>query len=172
VGGRPSRHAMRARLTCAQTLKILGALAPADAPGTPPKFDMHAPHPLRVSAACHRVAVLDGHTMSLSVRFARRPPPSPSAVRDALRGYAPDARALGCPSAPSRAVYVHDAPDRPQPRLDRERARGAGIDVGRVRECAVLDVKLALVVNNVAIGAATSSIINAELAIAKGLIVV
>ena len=47
----------------------------------------------------------------------------------------------------------------------------AGVEVGRVRQCPVLDVKFVVLANNVCIGAATSSIINAEIAIARGLVV-
>ena len=134
------------------------------------KFDMHASHPLRISAACNRVPVLDGHTATVSVRFVRRPPPSPQQVREALEQFTTEACTLGCPSAPRAAIFVHDEPDRPQPRLDRDYQRGAGVNVGRVRQCPVLDIKFVVLANNVCIGAATSSIINAELAIAKGLV--
>lgn len=139
---------------------------------TPKKFDMHETHPLRISAACNRVPVLDGHLATVSIRFARRPPPSPQQVREAFEAFTSDALSLGCPSAPARTISVHDAPDRPQPRLDRENQRGAGVEVGRVRQCPVLDIKFVVLANNVCIGAATSSIINAEIAIARGLVVV
>jgi len=131
---------------------------------------MHAKHPLRISASCNRVPVLDGHTATVSVRFARRPPPSPQQVREALDAFTTEALALGCPSAPNRTIVVHDEPDRPQPRLDRDYQRGAGVNVGRVRQCPVLDIKFVVLANNVCIGAATSSIINAEIALAKGII--
>jgi len=160
-----------------EALKILGGLSrgAADAEGNVLKqFDMHAAHPLRVSASCNRVPVIDGHTMTVSVRFVRRPPPSAQQVREALAAFTTEALVLGCPSAPTEAIHVHDdsQPDRPQPRLDREFQAGAGVNVGRVRECAVLDIKFVVLVNNVCIGAATSSIINAEVAIAKGVIAV
>jgi aspartate-semialdehyde dehydrogenase len=142
-----------------ETLKILGGLAEDD--GGALRFDMHAKQPLRVSAACNRVPVIDGHTECVSVRFARRPPPSPQQVREALAAFTPDAQALGCPSAP---------PDRPQPRLDRYYQDGAGVAVGRVRQCQVMDIKFVVLANNVSIGAATSSIINAEVAVLKNVV--
>lgn len=155
-----------------EALKILGGIADADADGagSVKAFDMHAAHPLRISAACNRVPVIDGHTETVSVRFARRPPPSPQQVREALATYASEALSLGCPSAPTQVIFVHDEPDRPQPRLDRDFQAGAGVNVGRVRQCPVLDIKFVVLANNVCIGAATSSIINAEIALAKGLI--
>ncbi|KAH8118851.1 aspartate-semialdehyde dehydrogenase [Phellopilus nigrolimitatus] len=155
-----------------ETLKILGSVVGADGDkaGLAKTFDMHAAHPLRVSASCNRVPVLDGHMATVSVRFARRPPPSPQQVREALDAFTTEALALGCPSAPKKAIVVHDEPDRPQPRLDRDFQRGAGVNVGRVRQCPVLDVKFVVLANNVCIGAATSSIINAEIALSKGII--
>ncbi|TEB32272.1 aspartate-semialdehyde dehydrogenase [Coprinellus micaceus] len=151
-----------------ETLKILGGVSESDT-GVK-SFDMHARHPLRVSASCNRVPVIDGHTECLSVRFARRPPPSPQQVREALAAFTPDAKALGCPSAPRHTITVHEEPDRPQPRLDRSYQDGAGVNVGRVRQCPVLDIKFVVLSNNVSIGAATSSIINAELAVLKGVV--
>ena len=151
-----------------ETLKILGGVANAD-DGTK-SFDMHASQPLRVSASCNRVPVIDGHTECVSVRFARRPPPSPQQVREVLAAYTPYARTIGCPSAPTHAISVHEEADRPQPRLDRYHQDGAGVSVGRIRQCPVLDVKFVVLANNVSIGAATSSIINAELAVLKGIV--
>jgi aspartate-semialdehyde dehydrogenase len=133
-------------------------------------FDLHARTPLNVSAACNRVPVLEGHTECISVRFARRPPPTVEQVWDALKRYTCEAQALGCPSAPREPIVVHEELDRPQPRLDRDYQDGAGVSVGRVRQCPVLDIKFVVLANNVAIGAATSSIINAEVAVEKGYI--
>jgi len=104
------------------------------------------------------------------VRFARRPPPSVEEVWSAFRNYTCEAQALGCPSAPKKPLLVHDEQDRPQPRLDRDAQRGGGVSVGRIRSCPVMDVKFVVMANNVAIGAATSSIINAEVAVEKGFV--
>ncbi|KII94722.1 hypothetical protein PLICRDRAFT_99222 [Plicaturopsis crispa FD-325 SS-3] len=151
-----------------ETLKILGGIKRED-DGTK-SFDMHAAHPLRISASCNRVPVIDGHTECISIRFARRPPPSPQQVREVLAAYTSEPQSLGCPSAPLHSIFVHEEPDRPQPRLDRYYQDGAGVSVGRVRQCRVLDIKFVVLANNVSIGAATSSIINAELAVVKGVI--
>ncbi|CAK7203621.1 aspartate-semialdehyde dehydrogenase [Sporothrix eucalyptigena] len=127
---------------------------------------------LRVSAACNRVAVLDGHTACVSLRFVQRPPPSAEQVREALRAYTTEAEALGCPSAPSPAIVVMDEPDRPQPRLDRELSSGYAVSVGRVREdeSGIFDIKYVALSHNTVIGAAGSSILNAEAAVLKGYI--
>lgn len=157
-----------------ETLKILGELSVSESESEAGKlsFDMHARTPLRVSASCTRVPVVEGHTETVSVRFARRPAPSPQQVREALVAYTPTVQSAGCPSAPRHAIWVHEEPDRPQPRLDRMFQEGAGVSVGRVRQCPVLDIKFVVLSNNVNIGAATSSIINAEMAISKGLVAV
>lgn len=97
---------------------------------------------LTLSAHCNRVPVIDGHTETVSLSFVRRPPPSVEQVRQALAAYTCEAQKLGCFSAPERAVIVHDEPDRPQPRLDRDAQNGAGVNVGRVRPCPVFDIKV------------------------------
>lgn len=136
--------------------KILGGMTT----GATPEFDLHSAQPMKVSAMCNRVPVLDGHLECASVRFAARPPPTPAQVEAALRAFRCEAQEIGCPSAPEQAIHVHEEPDRPQPRLDRYFQNGSGVNVGRVRECPVLDIKFVVLVNNVSIGAATSSIIN------------
>ncbi|KAF8651095.1 hypothetical protein AX16_004895 [Volvariella volvacea WC 439] len=151
-----------------EALKILGGITKSD--DGVKSFDMHSRHPLRVSASCNRVPVIDGHMETVSIRFSRRPPPSPQQVREVLAAYTPEAQTIGCPSAPRYAITVHEEADRPQPRLDRYYQDGAGVSVGRVRQCQVLDIKFVVLSNNVSIGAATSSIINAEFAVLTGVV--
>ncbi|GLC27404.1 aspartate-semialdehyde dehydrogenase [Roseisolibacter agri] len=123
--------------------------------------------PLRVSAHANRVAVEHGHTVCLSVGFARRV--SPADVSEALRAWRGPDGIVGfleaCPSAPARPIVVTDAPDRPQPRRDVNAGRGMSVVVGRVREDALLDVKLVAMGHNTIRGAAGGSILNAELCV-------
>jgi aspartate-semialdehyde dehydrogenase len=123
------------------------------------------PAPLRAGAHANRVAVEHGHTVCMSVGFARRP--SPGQVVEALaawRGPPAVAAALArCPSAPTPPLVVFDAPDRPQPRRDLMLGGGMAVAVGRVREDAVLDVRLVAMGHNVVRGAAGGSVLNAEL---------
>lgn len=125
---------------------------------------------LKISAACNRVPVLDGHTACVSLRFERRPAPSAEEVKQAMRDYVSEAQQLGCPSAPSKAIQVCEEPDRPQPRLDRETDRGYAVSVGRVREdeSGIFDIQFVALSHNTVIGAAGSSILNAEAAVLKG----
>lgn len=148
---------------------------------------------LRVSAACNRVPVMDGHTACVSLKFERQPPPSAQQVKDALRAYTSEAQQLGCPSAPDPPIMVFDEDDRPQPRLDRDLGKGYTVSVGRVREdeSGIFDLKFVALSHNskflleiapfesdeltsachvAVIGAAGSSILNAEAAVLKGYI--
>uniref|UniRef100_A0A8H7NK66 Aspartate-semialdehyde dehydrogenase n=1 Tax=Bionectria ochroleuca TaxID=29856 RepID=A0A8H7NK66_BIOOC len=127
---------------------------------------------LRVSAACNRVPVMDGHTACVSLKFERQPAPSAEQVKEALRSYTTEAQKLGCPSAPEPAIKVFDEADRPQPRLDRDLGKGYTVSVGRVREdeAGIFDIKFVALSHNTVIGAAGSSILNAEAAILKGYI--
>lgn len=105
---------------------------------------------LKISAACNRVAVLDGHTACVSLRFAKRPPPSAQQVKEAMREYVSEAQKLGCPSAPENAIFVFDEDDRPQARLDRDLQRGYTVSVGRVREdeSGIFDLKFVALSHN------------------------
>lgn len=151
-----------------ETNKILGGVLSNEE-----GFDLHSSEsqkPINISAACNRVPVIDGHTACVSVQFARSPAPSVDEVVSALRNYRAEVQDLDCPSAPDESIVVHDAIDRPQPRLDKDLYAGAAVHVGRVRECKVFDVKFVCMLDNVRLGAATSSVINAEYAVVKGYI--
>ncbi|KAE8147798.1 aspartate-semialdehyde dehydrogenase [Aspergillus avenaceus] len=128
---------------------------------------------LRVGATCTRVGVTDGHMAFVSLRFKNRPAPSADDVVQAMREYQSEAQKLGCPSAPKEAIRVFDEPDRPQPRLDRDISGGYTVSVGRVRDGAqggFFDLRFAALSHNTVIGAAGSSILNAEVAVIKGYI--
>ncbi|CZT40596.1 probable aspartate-semialdehyde dehydrogenase [Rhynchosporium secalis] len=129
---------------------------------------------LKISAACNRVAVLDGHMACVSLRFKNRDEPKPTAeqVKKAMREYVSEANTLGCPSAPEPAIVVMEEADRPQPRLDRNTNNGYTVSVGRVREdeSGIFDIKFVALSHNTVIGAAGSSILNAEAAVLKGYI--
>ncbi|RPB01051.1 aspartate-semialdehyde dehydrogenase [Choiromyces venosus 120613-1] len=146
-----------------ETGKILGSVNSASS-----AFDMLST--IKVSAQCNRVAVMDGHTACVSLRFAKRPPPSIEQVKTALRDYVSEPQQLGCPSAPKNAIVVMEEEDRPQPRLDRNTDGGYAVSVGRIRPDNVLDIKFVTLSHNTVIGAAGSSILNAEAAVVKGLI--
>ncbi|MEO8479780.1 MAG: aspartate-semialdehyde dehydrogenase [Gemmatimonadota bacterium] len=136
--------------------RILGQFA--DGAVTPASF--------AVSAMVHRVAVTDGHLVSVSIGLER--PASLDEVREALatfRGH-PDARQL--PSSPQPPVVVLAEDDRPQPRRDRDTGGGMTVSVGRIRPCPVHDIRLVALGHNLVRGAAGAAIQNAELLVAQG----
>lgn len=121
---------------------------------------------MAVTALCHRVPVLEGHTEAVCVKL--RGNPDPEAVKEVLRAWVPEPQRLGLPSAPPVAIHVHEAENRPQVRRDVERDAGMSVHVGRVRRCPVLGIKFTLLGHNTERGAAGGSLLNAELAVAKG----
>ena len=146
----------------AEARKILGSLK-ADLSG-------YTDQQLRISVACNRVPVLDGHTVCVSLRFQTRPPPTVDDVRRAMREYTSDVQDLKCPSAPQHAIIVLDEVDRPQPRLDRGSEGGYACSVGRIREdeSGIFDIQFVALSHNTVLGASGASILNAESAILKG----
>lgn len=124
-----------------------------------------APGAFGISALCHRVPVVDGHTEAVSARL--RGNPSPEAVREVFAAWKPGPR---LPSSPDAVIRLHEAEDRPQPRLDVEADGGLSIHIGRIRPCPVLGLKFSLLGHNTERGAAAASILNAELAVAEGLL--
>jgi aspartate-semialdehyde dehydrogenase len=125
-----------------------------------------------ISVACNRVPVLDGHLVCVSLRFAKRPPPSADQIRAAFKEYVSEAQSLGCYSAPKHAIIVRDELNRPQPRLDRDAEGGYAVTVGRVREdpSGIFDYMFVVLSHNTILGAAGASIMNAEAAIIQGYI--
>ena len=75
---------------------------------------------------------------------------------------------LKLPSAPEEPVIYDPAPDRPQPRLDRDRGRGMSAVVGRLRPCNIFDWRFTVLSHNTIRGAAGAAILNGELLKAQG----
>ena len=119
-----------------------------------------------VSAHANRVPVMDGHTVCLSLGFERAP--SVEQAVAALAGFRGPEVVRGLPSAPKRPIVVRSEPDRPQPRRDRDAEGGMAVTVGRVRPCPILDLRLVSVSHNTLRGAASGSVLNAELLVATG----
>jgi aspartate-semialdehyde dehydrogenase len=113
----------------------------------------------KVSAHCNRVAVEDGHTECVSIKFKKKA--TREEVLAAWSEYAPLA-GYHLPSAPEQPVEFDGSVDRPQPRLDRMRGNGMATTVGRLRECSLLDWKFVLLSHNTIRGAAGAAILNAE----------
>ena len=89
-----------------ETQKILGEL----------DGDRIRPLPFTVSASCNRVPSVDGHLVSASVEFERRP--EREEILAALAAFSGLPQERGLPSAPKRPIHLWTASDRPQPRKD------------------------------------------------------
>ncbi len=121
-----------------------------------------------VSAHAHRVPVVDGHTLAVSVRLTGNP--DPADVTAAFHAFEPPAAVAALPSAPERFLHVRAEPDRPQPRMDAAAGNGMTVSIGRVRACPVLDIRFVAVGHNTVRGAAGAAILNAELLVARDLV--
>lgn len=122
--------------------------------------------PIVTSAHANRVPVEHGHTVCLSVAFARKP--TPAEALNVLRAWTGHEAVQGLPSAPQPALIIRDERDRPQPRRDVGAGRGMATTIGRVREDNLFDLRLVAMSHNVVRGAAGGSILNAELLVASG----
>jgi aspartate-semialdehyde dehydrogenase len=126
------------------------------------------PHTAVISAHTNRVAVLDGHTMTISVDLSSKP--QMADVASALRDFRGRPQELELPSAPEPPIVVMTEPNRPQPRLDADLGEGMAVAVGRLRACPVLHAKFVAMGHNTVRGAAGAAILNAELMKAEGLL--
>ena len=126
-----------------ETLKIMGAL----------KGKKVINAPFSVSASCHRVPVIDGHTMAIWVDIKK----PVDELKKAYNTYTPPIK--GLPTQPEKSVLYLEENDRPQPRLDRMRGKGMTVSVGRLRE----GVRFVAMGHNTIRGAAGASVLNAEL---------
>ena len=162
------------------SLDILGNVMP-DIPGEAEKIEREVakilggagdglgePAALVVSAMTNRVPVEDGHTESISVGLSRRA--SAEEMEAAWQGFRGNEEVAALPSAPERPVlYLREA-GRPQPRRDVDAGNGMCTVVGGLKACPLLDWKFTVLGHNTVRGAAGASILNAELAVARGLL--
>ncbi len=127
-----------------------------------------APAAFTVSATCTRVAVLDGHTESVSVATDR--PCSPAEAAAAMTEFQGDLGGVDLPSAPRHLILVHGDPFRPQPRLDRDAEGGMATSVGRLRPEMTFGhgIKYVLVSHNTRMGAAKGAVLVAEYLVHAG----
>lgn len=141
-----------------ETQKILGEL----------RGDHVEPLPAAMSAHCNRVAVVDGHTATVSVELSAKP--SLADVRRAYDAFTAVPQERKLPSAPAKPVIYMEEQNRPQPRKDAERERGMAAFVGRLRACPVLDYKFVALSHNTVRGAAGAAVLNAELMFSEGML--
>lgn len=123
---------------------------------------------LKLSAQANRVPVNDGHLASVSVKL-EKPVLQEEAIQ-ALIAWRPPAVCADLPSSPANPLIYRYEVDRPQPKLDRDVEHGLAWTVGKVRKCDVLDLRYMAITHNTLRGAASGSILNAELLVVQGYI--
>jgi len=126
------------------------------------------PAEITISAQANRVSVKEGHTICLSMAFERKP--SLNELIRVLEDFKGISGLPYLPGSPEQIIIVREEQDRPQPRSDRNAGGGMSVSVGRIRECPLLDYRMVTVSHNTLRGAASGSILNAELLVAKQLI--
>lgn len=123
---------------------------------------------LEVSSQVHRVGVADGHLLSVAVETD--PPLPVEAARQALASFRGEPQERGLPSAPDPVLVLHQAANRPQPRLDRDAGGGMAVSIGRLRPCRVLGLRMEVLSHNTQRGAARGTLLLGELIADRGLL--
>lgn len=123
---------------------------------------------LTISAQCNRVAVMDGHLESISVKLKTLG--TEDKIRAAWSRFSGDPQRLCLPLAPKHPIHYYEEDHFPQPKLHRNTEKGMAVSVGRLRPCPILDYKFTALSHNTIRGAAGGAILNAEIMVKKGLI--
>lgn len=154
------------------SMDILGNVVPfiggeEDKLESEPLKTLDADFPIR--ATCTRVPVQDGHFESVHLRLGRAA--THDEIISAFGDFSGPADIAALPSAPERPIHVATRHDRPQPLLDRDAERGMSVTVGRIRlDADGRGLRFVVLGHNTLRGAAGQSVLNAEFAVARGLI--
>ena len=132
------------------------------------KGNLRIPAKIIISAQANRVSVKEGHTICLSIAFSRKP--SHEEIVSALENFKGIDGIPDLPSLPKQILIVRKEEDRPQPRKDRSVNNGMSVTIGRIRPCPILDYRMVSVSHNTLRGAASGSILNAELLVVKNIV--
>lgn len=124
--------------------------------------------PFQVGAQANRVPVIDGHLASISTQFRRTA--DMEEVRSIFENWETSDLVRGLPSSPDQVFVYRSEPDRPQPRIDKDTGNGLAWTVGGLRPCPVFDLRFLSMTHNTLRGAASGSILNAELLVRQGII--
>lgn len=113
----------------------------------------------KISAACNRVPIRDGHTLSVSIETQKKV--SKEEIVSAFSSFN-NSNNLNLNFASDNIIDYIDEPGRPQPLLDLSKNNGMTISIGNLRKCSVLDWKFTALGHNTIRGAAGAAILNAE----------
>jgi aspartate-semialdehyde dehydrogenase len=118
-------------------------------------------HDARVDASCNRIPTLDGHLENVWSDT------SGDATVDRAAAAMREHPTLELYSSPDQLVHVYEDPDRPQPRLDRDRENGMAVAVGGIQETEG-GLQFNCLAHNTMRGAAGASLLNGELLLENG----
>ncbi|HAE44387.1 MAG TPA: aspartate-semialdehyde dehydrogenase [Lachnospiraceae bacterium] len=121
-----------------------------------------------ISAQCIRVPVLNGHTATVSISFAKKP--TKEQLIDRLVNFSGKPQELGLPHAPSQFIQYCEEDNRPQVTQDVDFEGGMGVSIGRLREDNIFDFKFVGLSHNTLRGAAGGAVESAEMLTALGYI--
>lgn len=122
----------------------------------------------KASAHCNRVAVVDGHTLTVSVELSQKP--TKEQLLEDIHNFRGLPQERNLPSAPPVPLLYLPEDNRPQPRRDISRDGGMTVTMGRLRPCTVFDWKFVTLGHNTIRGAAGAAVLNAELMHSEGLL--
>lgn len=138
-----------------ETLKLLGDL----------DNDTIRNASINVTAQCNRVAVIDGHSESVSIHLEQ--PATPEDIIEAWSAFQPGSLITPLPSTPEYPIIYHHESHYPQPRLHRMLGKGMAVSIGRLRQRSTAHFTFSLLVHNTILGAAGAAIHNGELLASK-----
>ncbi len=119
-----------------------------------------------ITSQCIRVPVLNGHTATAFVRFAKKA--SKEELIDRLVNFKGRPQELGIPSAPKQFIQYLTEDNRPQVSCDVNYAGGMGVSIGRLRPDTLFDWKFVGLSHNTIRGAAGGGVESAEMLYALG----
>lgn len=123
---------------------------------------------IKISASCNRVAVIDGHTECVQIKFKKKP--SKEEIIEVWTSFRGEPQKLNLPSAPKQPIHYFEENKYPQPKIHKNLEGGMAVSVGRLRECSLFDYKFVVLSHNTVRGAAGGTILIAELMKEKKLI--
>ncbi|PSQ23144.1 aspartate-semialdehyde dehydrogenase [Halobacteriales archaeon QS_9_67_17] len=118
-------------------------------------------HGMDVAASCNRIPTIDGHLEN--VWADTRDPITPEGAAEAMDEY-PSAALR---SSPDQLLHTFNDPERPQPRLDRNRGNGMAVCAGGFRDTSD-GIQYNCLSHNTIRGAAGASVLNGELLLEEG----
>ncbi|MBI4713799.1 aspartate-semialdehyde dehydrogenase [Candidatus Uhrbacteria bacterium] len=124
--------------------------------------------PIKISAQCNRVAVVDGHTESIAVKLSKSA--RVEEIIEAWKTFRAEPQTLQLPTAPAHPICYFKEDNFPQPRKHRMLEHGMVVSIGRLRPCPIMDWKFTVLSHNTIRGAAGGAILNAELLVKNGFI--